>query len=377
MALEGTQDSALQRPGRAKVYNRTKLLIGITSSVLSFFFLLLIVTTGLSHTAEVYALAVSASPFVALIVFAFIVGIAESVLTLPLGFISGYVVERRYGLSNQSLKRWAWEHVKGMLVGVPLLLVALIVLYACLERFGNAWWLPAGALFTLFSVLLARLAPVLLFPIFYRFTPLEDGPLKERLSRLCAAAGIAFGGIYTFDLSKNTKKANAGFAGIGRSKRIILGDTLVHDFTEDEIETVFAHELGHYVRHHLLTGIVVGTVSTFLGLFLSSILYEWSLRLVGFTSATELGALPLLAVWLSLFGLVMSPLGNMLSRKHEREADRYAVERTGNAGAFASALRKLAFMNLADPEPHPLVEFFFYSHPSISRRIRAVEGAIS
>ncbi len=377
MIPEGTRDEALPRPGRAKIYNRTKLLIGITSSVLSFAYLVVVVTAGLSRTIELRVTAFSQNPYIALLLFAFILGLGQSVLTIPLAFYSGYILERKYGLSNQSLKRWAWEHLKALLVSAPLAIAALVILYACLERFGTAWWLPVGIVLTLFSVLLARLAPVLLFPIFYKFTPLEEGLLRERLTQLCTAAGVAFRGIYVFNLSKNTKKANAGFAGIGGSRRVILGDTLVHDFTGEEIETVFAHELGHYVHHHLLIGMAVGTVSTFLGLFVASGLYDWSLGIAGFSSVTQLGALPLLAIWLSVFGLVVSPVGNMLSRRHERQADRYAVEKTGNSAAFAAALRKLEFMNLADPEPHPLVEFLFYSHPSISRRIRAVEGGLA
>jgi len=372
MALEGTP--ALQRPGRAKLYNRTKLLIGITTSSLSLLYIVIVVASGLSRIAEAWTQHASPNRIVELLLFACMLGLGQFLLTSPFGFFSGYILEQRYGLSNQTIRGWAWEQLKGLLVGLPLACGALLLLYTCLERFGILWWLPVGTVLALFSVLMARLAPVLLFPLFYTFTPLAEGPLRERISRLCQSAGVDFRGIYTFNLSKNTKKANAGFAGIGRSRRIILGDTLVHDFTDEEIETVFAHELGHSVHHHLVTGMAVGVASTFLGLFIASRLYDWSLGIAGFTGLTQLAALPLLAIWLSLFGLVVGPLMNILSRRNEREADRYAVAASGNPAAFVSALRKLAFMNLADPEPHPLVEFLFYSHPSITRRIREVKG---
>jgi len=231
-----------------------------------------------------------------------------------------------------------------------------------------------GIAVTLLTVVLARLAPVLIMPLFYRFTPIGEGSLKERILRLCVDAGVRIDGIFSFNLSKNTRKANAAFTGIGRSRRIILGDTLVRDFSEEEIETVFAHELGHYRFGHIRKGIAAGTLLTFTGLFAASLLYAWSLTLFGYASPADLGALPMLAVWLSLFGLVTSPLGNLLSRRHEREADRYAVASTGKREAFVSALRKLGAMNLADPDPHPLVEFLFYSHPPITKRIRAVEA---
>jgi len=244
-----------------------------------------------------------------------------------------------------------------------------------METYGDGWWLPVSILISFVSVLLARIAPVLFMPLFYKFDPLPDGPLKERIIRLCATAGLTFDGIFTFNLSKNTKKANAGFTGIGKSRRIILGDTLVREFSEEEIETVFAHELGHYKHRHIMIGIITGFLTTFIGLFVASRLYAWSIKAFGFDSITDLRALPLLAIWLSLFGLVASPIGNILSRRHERQADAYAVKVTKNGAAFASALRRLATTNLADPEPHPLVEFLFYRHPSIAKRIQLLESA--
>ncbi len=374
MEREGTP--ALQHPGRAKLYNRTKLLIGITTSSFSFLYVIGVIATGFSRTLESWARSASGNPFIALLLFTVAVATGQILLTSPLGFLSGYILEQRYGLSNQTIGRWAWEHLKGMLIGLPFAAGGVLLFSICLERFGGSWWLPVGIVVSLVSVLMARLAPVLLFPLFYTFTPLEEVPLRDRISRLCQTAGVAFRGIYQFNLSKNTKKANAGFTGIGKSKRIILADTLVHDFTEEEIETVFAHELGHFVHHHLPIGVAAGIITTFLGLFVTARLYDWSLGLAGFNDPTQLAALPLLAIWLSLFGLVVGPLMNILSRRNERQADHYAVSTTGNATAFASALRKLAFMNLADPEPHPLVEFLFYSHPSITRRIREVEGGM-
>jgi STE24 endopeptidase len=189
---------------------------------------------------------------------------------------------------------------------------------------------------------------------------------------LCRDAGVRVEGIFSFNLSKNTRKANAAFTGIGRSRRIILGDTLLDNFSEEEIETVFAHELGHYRFSHVRAGILAGTVSTFAGLFVASLMYETSAAAFGFSSPAAIGALPLLAIWLSLFGLFTAPIGNMLSRRHERQADAYAVRTTGKREAFASALRKLGAMNLADPAPHPFVVFMFYSHPPLAQRIRAI-----
>ncbi len=359
---------------RAKQYNRTKLTIGIASSILSFVVVLALVVSGFSGYLRDWALARSQNEYASLIVFLVGIGIIESLVSLPLSFYSGYTIEHRYHLSNQTLGRWAWERMKGLLVGAPFMVIVVFVLYYCLKMYGEWWWLPVSIALTFFSIVLARIVPTFIMPLFYKFTPIEDGSLKERIAQLCENAGVRVEGIFSFNMSKNTKKANAGFTGIGKSKRIILGDTLIREFSEDEIETVFAHELGHYKHRHIVIGIIVGIVSTFAGLFVTSKLYGASLAWFGFDSITDLAALPLLGVWLSLFGLVTSPLGNMLSRKHEREADRYAVRTTNNKNAFVSALNKLAAMNLSDPEPHPLIEFLFYSHPSIARRTALVQA---
>jgi STE24 endopeptidase len=361
-----------QSPGQAKNYNRTKLTLGLLSPAITFIMLVLLVATGFSKTIASWTLRIVPFPSGAFLLFAAAVAVLQGILTFPISFFSGFVLEHRYGLSDQSLLRWGWERLKGLLVGGPLGAVLVLVLYYCLDRYGNWWWLPVAVILTLFSVVLARIAPVLLLPLFYRLSALEEGPLRERIVNLCQRVGLHIEGIYTFNLSKNTRKANAGFTGIGKARRILLGDTLVEGFTEEEIETVFAHELGHYALHHLRTGILLGAASTFLGLFVAAQLYAWSLVLAGFSGLTDPAALPLLALWLSIFALVTGPLGNLISRRHEFHADAFAVRTTGLASAFSSALQKLARLNLADPEPHPLVEFLFYSHPSISHRLRAI-----
>ena len=361
------------RTADAKAYNRIKLTAGITSSLSSLAILVALVITPGGRSIALLCSSVSPNPYGALLLFACSVGILQSAVTLPLAWFSSFHVEHRFALSNQSARQWVWERIKGLLLGAPLASGVFCILYFCLLRFGNAWWLPVGIALTLMSVVLVRLAPVLIMPLFYRFTPILDGTLKERILHLSERAGVHVEGVFSFNLSKNTRKANAAFTGIGRSRRIILGDTLVRNFSEEEIETVFAHELGHYRFGHIRMGIITGTASTFAGLYLAARLYGWSAAALHFSSMTDIAALPLLAIWLSLFGLLTSPLGNMISRHHERQADAYAVRTTGNRDAFVAALRKLAAMNLADPAPHPLVEFMFYSHPPIAKRIRALE----
>ena len=362
-------------PAEAKTYARLKLATGVAASVVLFLFLLAVTASGWSSDLERWARAAHPNHYLALLIFAASLWAVQTLVTSPFTFYSGFVLEHRFHLSNRSFAGWLWDHMKGMLVTLPIAGALGIAAYACLEAFGHEWWLPVGALLTLASVLIAGVAPVVIFPLFYRFSPLAEGALRQRIADLCSRARLRFDGVFTFDLSKTTRKANAGFAGLGRTRRIILGDTLVGQFNDDEIETVVAHELGHYVHRHILVGLVVGAASSFLGLFIASRAYAWSLSWFGLSSITEFAALPVLALWLAAFGLVTTPLGNMLSRHHERQADAYAVSLTGRPDAFASALRKLGTTNLADPSPHPLIEFLFYSHPSLARRLHTVEGA--
>lgn len=359
---------------QVKAYNRAKLIAGIASSVFSFLIVLALVASGFTRRLDQWATLLVTNRYLALLLFAAVMGVVQSTATFAIGYYSGFLLEHKYKLSNQTFFRWLWERLKGLLVGGVFGLILLSALYYCLHEYGSMWWLPVGIIVTVFSIVLVRLAPILIFPLFYKFTPLQNGSLRERITDLCRKAGVRFEGIFSFNLSKTTRKANAAFTGIGKSKRILLGDTLVENFTEDEIATIFAHELGHYKHRHILIGIAVGVVSTFGGLYVTSLAYEWSLSIFGFNSQTQLAALPLLALWLSLFGLVTSPIGNMLSRHHERQADAYAVTQTGDTRGFVSALSKLSALNIADPEPHPLIEFLFYSHPSIQKRLEFVKG---
>jgi STE24 endopeptidase len=224
------------------------------------------------------------------------------------------------------------------------------------------------------SVVLSQIFPVIIFPIFYKITPIEDDGLKESITNLAKNAKLKVENVYKFNMSKNTKKANAAFTGLGKTKRIILGDTLIDNYSTEEIETVIAHELGHYKKKHIVKNIFIGTTSSFLTLFVIAILYENSIIWFGFDSITQVSALPLLALWSMLIGIIQTPLGNILSRKFEYEADEYAIKETKNPTAFIKTLEKLTDQNLGDKEPHPFVEWFFYSHPSIKNRLKAIEN---
>jgi STE24 endopeptidase len=360
---------------RVKAYNRRKLVVSLSGTVLLFAFVIAVVATGFSRNIASLASSVSSNQYLAFLIFAAILGIMEIVVSFPLKFYSGFSLEHAYNLSNQTFLRWLWEQTKALLVGSFLGVPVLLVFFYCLEEFGNSWWLPVAVVMFILTTLLARIAPKVIFPLFYKFTPLEKEELKERINRLCAEAGFHVEGVFSFNMSKNTRKANAAFTGLGKTKRVILGDTLLEKFSEDEIEAVLAHELGHYRHGHIWKGILLSTVVTFVGLFITSRLYLTSLSLFGIERIDDLAAFPLLGLWLGLFGFATTPIMNTISRKHEYEADQYAARKSGNPMAFIGALKKLADVNLADSAPNPVVEFLFYSHPSIEKRIRRAESA--
>jgi STE24 endopeptidase len=365
-----------ERLKRARQYSRIRVTLSIISTVLFFIVTLLFVLLGITGWIEEAAYGVTSSPYPAVLIFAVMFGFLSGVVTFPLRIYSGFILEHRFGLSNQSIGAWVWDRVKGMLVGGVIGTPVLLLFYYFLRTYGIYWWLPVGVMMIIFSVILARIAPTIIFPLFYKFKPLEDGTLKERIMKRCREVGMNVRGIYQFDMSTKTKKANAAFTGIGKAKRIILGDTLLEKFDHDEIDVVFAHELGHYKLGHIKRMMAIGVVSTMVALFIAAQLYARSIGWFGFESLTQLAALPLLAIWMGLYGLLTGPADNWLSRRHEYQADRFALETTRNKEAFISTMTKLASMNLSDPEPPRWVEIVFHSHPTIKKRIAAAEEVL-
>lgn len=357
----------------AKKYNNIRLAIGIGEGIVSFFLFLLFVWLGYSKELEIYLTNYFSNPYLIFIAFLFVVGFAGSILSFPVSYYTGYYLEHKYNLSNQRFWKWVLEGLKGLLVSLVIGIPILLTFYYMLNTFNSLWWLPFATIMFFISVVLSQIFPILIFPIFYKITPIENESLKEGIKILARNAKLKVENVYKFNMSKNTKKANAAFTGLGKTKRIILGDTLLDNYSEDEIETVIAHELGHYKKKHIIKNIIIGTTSSFITLYIIAILYQSSLNWFGFNSITEVSALPLLALWSMLIGLIQSPLGNILSRKFEYEADEYAINETKNPLAFIKTLEKLTEQNLGDKEPHPFVEWFFYSHPSIKNRINAIE----
>jgi STE24 endopeptidase len=268
------------------------------------------------------------------------------------------------------------DQVKGLAVGAPIGLLLLELLYLALRVTGDLWWLWAAGGMLIFNVLMSNLAPVLIMPIFNKFVPLGDehADLAERLLRLAEQANTRVRGVFKFDMSRRTKSANAALTGIGNTRRIVLGDTLIDEFTPDEIETVLAHELGHHVHKDLLLFIAFGTLTTTVGLYLAALLLNWAIGFFGFAGPADIAALPTLGLILGAYGLITMPLENAVSRWRENMADDYALGATGKTKAFASAFTRLANQNLGEVDPEKWVVFLFYSHPPLGKRITKAEN---
>jgi STE24 endopeptidase len=360
--------------GLAKHYSNLKLVLSLSQGAVSVLFLIIVLVAGWSARIESLVRGWVGGDYLVLVIFAVLLLAGEFLVTLPLRWYSGFVLEHRYRVSNQTFLRWAWEGMKAALVSVPLGIPLLLFLFYALRAFGGLWWLPMGIALFGMSVLLGRLAPVLIYPLFYKFKPLEDAALRERILELASRLRVKVRGVFVFDMSRNTKKANAAVTGIGTSKRILLGDNLIANLTDDEVEAVFAHEMGHYTMHHIWKLMLAGTAQTFVGLYLVAQAYQASLSWFGFTQPDTIAALPLLGLGLALFSLITGPLGNALSRMFERSADEFAWRVTNGTDALARALRKLATINIVDVRPHPIVEFLFATHPSVESRIRGLDS---
>src|SRR5256712_4902249 len=309
----------------ARRYNRIKRWLGITDFVLGLILLLALLVTGWSGTLRDLAYSGGFQNYT-LAVFLYVLMLMGIGKLLGLGLdYYGFRLEHRFQLSNQKLRAWIWDEFKGFLVGVILASIVTELLYFIIREAPQHWWLLAWAAFLGLFVLLAQIAPVVLFPIFYKFEPLEDEELKSRLVRLSERARTRVRGVYKWKLSEKSKKANAALTGLGNTRRIILADTLLDSYSPDEIEAVLAHELGHHVHRHILKSIFVQAAITLLGFWAANWTLHYAVDEHMFEELSDLANLPLLALVSVALSFVLMPALNAYSRFNERQADRYAL----------------------------------------------------
>jgi Zn-dependent protease with chaperone function len=294
--------------------------------------------------------------------------------SLPIAFYTGFLVERRYGLSNERLRGWAADQAKSFGIGILLGAPAAALVYWTIRTWPDRWWLPAGLMFAAIIVALANLAPVLLLPVFYSVKPLAREGLRARLMALAERAGARVLGAYEWGLGDKTRKANAALTGIGSTRRILVSDTMLDAYSEEEIEVVLAHELAHHVHGDIWKGIAFESALVIGGFYLASVVLARFAPAAGLRGVADVAGLPLLMLAAGGLSLVMVPLALAMSRSFERSADRFALELTRNPSAFVSAMRRLAAQNLAEDDPPRIVQWLFYSHPPIRERIAAAQA---
>jgi STE24 endopeptidase len=297
-----------------------------------------------------------------------IVMLLHILVSLPLSFYSHYVVEHQFGLSNQSLRRWLRNWSLSNILTIALGIALNVGLFWIIWHTGHYWWLIAAAAFFVVSIILGQLAPVVIMPLFYKVERIENPELDSRMKHLADGTGITIEGVYRLGLSADTQKANAMLAGLGRTRRVLMGDTLLEKFTPEEIDVIFAHELGHHVHRHISKMIATGVVVSLAGFYLIDRVLVWWANIPTAADAPT-SALPLVMFTLTAFALVLSPLQNAISRHYERQCDRYALVRTKNAASYRTAFLKLARLNKADTAPHPLEVMLLHSHPPIAERL--------
>jgi STE24 endopeptidase len=366
--------SAQSDSPEASRYNRIRRWLGIADFGIGFVFLVVLLATRWSDSLRDLSYRMGFQNY-SLSLFVYIVLLLgmSKMLVFALDYY-GFRLERRFKLSNQRFSSWLWDEVKGFLVSLVLGSIVIELLYFTIRQWPQNWWLLAWALFMGLFILLAQLAPVVLFPIFYKFEPLEDEELKRRLIMLGQRAGTQVRGVYRWRLSEKSKKANAALTGLGNTRRIILADTLLDNYTPDEIEAVLAHELGHHVHRHILKSILIQAGTTFVGFWAANFTLHYAVDHHMFEELSDFANLPLLALVSVVLGFVLMPALNAYSRYNERQADRYAFEAITTIDPFVSSMNKLAEQNLAERTPSKWVEWFFHSHPSISRRLAAAEA---
>lgn len=362
-----------ERQKKAKEYADIRHRLFAVNLLLSVLALGVVLGLGLNVWLKQVVLSVSTNDWLATFLYFLVAMLAYEAVFSPLAYYSGFVLPHRYGLSTQDLRAWTVDQLKSGALGIVFGGLVIEVIYAVLRAAPDTWWIWASVFMILFSIVLANLAPVLIFPIFYKFKPLEDTELVSRLTALAERAHTRVRGVYSMLLSEKTTAANAALMGLGNTRRIVLGDTLYQNYSHDEIESILAHELGHQVHHDIGWGLLAQSAFTVAGFFAADVFLRWSVAVLQYPGVADLAAFPLLALALSLYGFITMPLGNAYSRWREALADDYALETTRNAPAFIGAMEKLANQNLAELEPEPWVEYLLYDHPPIGKRLKRGE----
>jgi STE24 endopeptidase len=359
---------------KATRYHRLGRRAGILSTLGTAAVLIALLLTGASLALREWAGSVAGSnPTFVVASYVLVLSLLLDLATLPFSFYRGFLLERRYGLSTETMRHWLKDHAKAVLIGVLFAELGAVFVYYALRNWPAAWWAIAGGGYSAVAIVLVSLAPVLLLPLFFTFKPLEKDALRARLTALASKAGTRIMGVYEWTLSDRTKKANAALTGMGQTRRILLSDTLLAEYSDDEIEVILAHELAHHVHKDIWKTVLFDMALAFAGFFVAHLALRIASPFFGLDGIADPAGIPVLLLTAGAIGLCARPLLNAASRSHERRADSYALKMTENPSAFITAMKRLGQQNLAEESPSRLVQAFFYTHPPIKERLRAAQ----
>ena len=355
-----------QRRELARKYTRQMRRLLFLELALGAIFLLTVLLSGLSSgLRNLLEFPQSAR----VVLYFLILMISYGIISAPLSFYRSFVLLHRYGLSHQSWSSWLADEAKEAILGLALGTGLVVVIYLFLQAFPGTWWLLAFAFVTLVTVIMTRLAPVMILPLFFKLEPLADPELRQRLLSLAERCQTEVKDVFQIDFGSKTSIGNAMLMGWGSTRRIAISDTLLQRYTPEEIEVIMAHELGHQRHWDIARTIVAQSALMLLGFYLINLTLNWAVPILDFDSISDVAALPLLALVLAALAIVLAPLANAYSRRLEEAADHYAVATTDNPEAFATMLTKLTDQNLTEPEPSRLAELMFYDHPPYYKRV--------
>jgi STE24 endopeptidase len=359
-----------QRQKQAREYTRRSRQLLIIELVLGVIFLVVILLSGLSselrNLIEIHQSAIVTVYFLILV-------LSYTAISAPLSIFRSYILPHRYGLSHQSWKSWLVDEGKEMALGLVLSTMLIVVVYLLLDVFPQYWWLLAFVFSASISIVMTKLAPVLILPLFFKLKPINNPELRQRLLSLAESCQTEVKDVFQINFSDKFSTGNAMLMGWGNTRRIAISDTLLQYYTPEEIEVIMAHELGHHRHRDIAKLIAVQSVLLLLGFYLINLTLNWAVLKLDFNGVADVAAFPLLALVLGAFFLILTPLANAFSRRLEEAADRYALAATSNPEAFSTMLTKLTNQNLAESEPGKWAEFIFYDHPPYYKRLELAQ----
>ena len=355
----------------ARDYNRIKIKLRLFDIFFVIFYLA-VFQFFLSGRVKEFVFSFTENFYPAFALYVALFSVFYYIVAFPLSLYSGFMLEHKFKLSNQTFGAWLKDDLKKSALSLAVFLIFTQALYAFLRGFPDTWWLWMAGFWFLFTVFLARIMPIFVVPLFFKYFPVEEN-LRQNILELAGKCGIKIIDVYKIDFSKKTNKLNADVVGLGKTRRVIMADNLINEFSRREINGVLAHEFAHHKLRHIPKFMLFGFISTFISFYAMYLLSSKAVEFFAARGVYDMALFPVFMFILFAMGFAIMPIKNAFSRKLEKDSDIFALKVTRDREAFASLMKKLAEKNLSDPSPHPLVKFLFYDHPPVSERVKLAE----